>query len=154
MAGDFNKITREDIDVFKEVTSATCSHVNALDEYQRLATKTAHYPGVGSMLGLSYVTHKLTGESGEFAEHFGKSMRDDGSMNGLYMDGGAVQNDGIGLTPERKTALLKEAGDVLWYLSAIGNELGYTLSYIALSNLEKLCDRTERGKLSGSGDNR
>ena len=58
------------------------------------------------------------------------------------------------LTVERKLALIKEVGDVLWYVAAICNELNITLAEAAETNLEKLFDRGERGKLQGSGDNR
>lgn len=158
---DFQKITRADIEEFKTFTNPEQGGANALDVYQHIATKTAVYPGEGSPFGLMYVSLKMNGEAGEFAEHVGKAMRDDSL--GVGMEYGAYSNvahshvvyeKGLELTPERKLALIKEVGDVLWYLSAACNELGITLSQAALQNLEKLCDRTERGKLSGSGDNR
>lgn len=48
----------------------------------------------------------------------------------------------------------KELGDVLWYISQIATELGLELKEVADSNLQKLLSRLERGKISGSGDNR
>ena len=115
---------------------------NALNLYQRLATGTAIYPGQGSPLGLIYVALKGAGEAGEFAEHVGKAMRDDG-----------FAGDEI-LTPERRALLIKEIGDELWYLAAKCNELDVTLSEAALINVNKLRDRQTRGTLRGSGDNR
>jgi len=115
---------------------------NALNLYQRLATGTAIYPGQGSPLGLIYVALKCAGEAGEFAEHVGKAMRDDG-----------FAGDEI-LTPERRALLIKEIGDELWYLAAKCNELDTTLSEAALINVNKLRDRQTRGTLRGSGDNR
>ena len=115
---------------------------NALNLYQRLATGTAIYPGQGSPLGLIYVALKGAGEAGEFAEHVGKAMRDDGFIT-----------DGQ-LTPERRALLIKEIGDQLWYLAAKCNELDITLSEAALINVNKLRDRQTRGTLRGSGDNR
>jgi NTP pyrophosphatase (non-canonical NTP hydrolase) len=58
------------------------------------------------------------------------------------------------MTDERRALIIKEIGDVLWYLSAACNELNISLSEAALTNLEKLCDRSERDALRGSGDER
>jgi NTP pyrophosphatase (non-canonical NTP hydrolase) len=88
-----------------------------------------------------YVSLKDCGETGEFAEHVGKAMRDDGFGD-------------VELTPERKLLLIKEIGDEMWYLAAKCNELGIRLSEAAYTNLDKLCSRTERGVLQGSGDDR
>lgn len=146
-----NNITHDDVEDFRRVNQFS----SALDMYQRIATKSAIYPGQGTPLGLAYVALKLNGEAGEFAEHVGKAMRDDAYMNGFYMDGGCVQSDNhTPLTPERRTALIKEIGDFLWYASAACNELGIPLSEAASINLEKLASRSERGKLRGSGDER
>lgn len=49
---------------------------------------------------------------------------------------------------------LKEAGDVLWQLSACLNEHGLSLQDAAELNLQKLADRQTRGVIKGSGDNR
>lgn len=129
---------------------------NSLDHYQRLATKTAIYPGCSGPLGLMYVALKLNGEAGELAEHVGKAFRDDGLIDNIYTKEFDDRTffEAKDLKPERKEALIKEVGDVLWYLSAACNELGISLSDAALTNLKKLNDRTKRNKLSGSGDNR
>ena len=135
-----NNLTRENVDEFQTVLEE--DDVNALDLYQYLATKSAFYPGKGEPLGLAYVGLKMNGEAGEFAEHVGKAMRDDGF------------GDGKELTADRKSLLIKEIGDVLWYLSAACNELEINLSDAAYGNLHKLAMRTEKGTLGGSGDNR
>lgn len=128
-------------------------------EYQRLATRSAIYPGKGTPLGLAYVALKLNGEAGELAEHVGKAMRDDDLVvpfkEAATEDQPAQHYFGYtALTPERREAIIKEAGDVLWYLSAITNELGLRLQDIADANLVKLADRTRRNALQGSGDTR
>jgi NTP pyrophosphatase (non-canonical NTP hydrolase) len=115
--------------------------VLSLDGYQAIACGTAIYPGQLTPVGLAYVALKMNGEAGEFAEHVGKAMRDDDLL-------------ALGLIPERRELLIKEIGDVLWYLSAACNELGTTLSTAANINLRKLADRKARGTLQGSGDNR
>lgn len=149
-----NRITDADLMIFKDELT--------LDKYQEIAGKSAIYPGKGTMLGISYCAHKLAGEAGEFNEHFGKAQRDDGLFDtqeqwlpederGKYK---AYHLVIYPLTPERGGALLKELGDVLWYVAALANELDFTLGEVSLMNLQKLKDRTDRNALQGSGDNR
>jgi NTP pyrophosphatase (non-canonical NTP hydrolase) len=150
-----NNLTQNDVDFVSEQAS---SRYNVFDLYQETATKSAIYPGQGTPLGLAYVALKMNGEAGEFAEHVGKAMRDEnlipvepvtsGSFHGAMA---VISND---LTSSRRELLIKEIGDVLWYLSAACNELGISLSDAAVTNLRKLADRSERGKLQGSGDDR
>lgn len=106
-----------------------------ISEYQRLSRRTAEYPRDA---WLAYPALGLAGEAGEVAEHAKKAIRD---------DGGSVSD-------ERKGAMAKELGDVLWYVAQIATELGLDLDQIAEQNLEKLLSRQQRGVLSGSGDNR
>lgn len=148
-----NGITHKDVEDFQRVRDFTREDLDTLGKYQQIATKSAIYPGIGTPLGLAYCALKLNGEAGEFAEHVGKAMRDD-NLIPLDSKGGTVARLDQELKSERYVSLLKEAGDVLWYLSAIANELGVPLSFIAQKNLEKLADRTERNKLQGSGDDR
>jgi NTP pyrophosphatase (non-canonical NTP hydrolase) len=104
-------------------------------EYQRFSRRTAEYPREA---WLSYPALGLAGEAGEVAEHAKKAIRD---------DGGAV-------TDQRRAAMAKELGDVLWYITQLASELGLELDQIARENLEKLFSRQHRGVLSGSGDER
>lgn len=106
-----------------------------LSEYQRLSRRTAAYPREA---WLAYPALGLAGEAGEVAEHVKKSIRD---------DGGAV-------LPERRTAMAKELGDVLWYLAQLATELDLDLDDVARMNLDKLLSRQQRGVLAGSGDDR
>lgn len=76
----------------------------------------------------------LVGEAGEIAEKLKKSFRD-----------GAVLD---------KKSMLKELGDVLFYVAALSNFYGSSLRVVAEMNREKLDSRQERGVLQGSGDNR
>jgi NTP pyrophosphatase (non-canonical NTP hydrolase) len=147
-----NRITREDVGQFRRDHNLRAG--NAMDSYQFIATKSALYPGQGTSLGLVYSALKGAGEAGEYAEHVGKAMRDDNLMPIVEINGKRyVELDGKP-TGDRRELLIKEIGDKLWYLSAQCNELGICLSYAALMNLEKLCDRTERDALRGSGDER
>lgn len=142
-----NKITAEDVERFMDDPS--------LDQYQHIALKSAIYPGKGTALGLMYVSLKGCGEAGEFAEHVGKAMRDDEFARGLHVHlDGSVSRELTAMHRDRREKLIKEVGDQLWYLAAKCHELGITLGYAAGVNLEKLCDRADRGVLQGSGDDR
>lgn len=112
--------------------------VFGLESYQKAATEFAIYPGKGTFFGIVYTALKMNGEAGEIAEKIGKVMRDDASI----------------LSREKRAALLLELGDVLWYIAAMSNELGYSLAEVANANIQKLASRSARGKLSGSGDDR
>jgi NTP pyrophosphatase (non-canonical NTP hydrolase) len=104
-------------------------------EYQRLSRRTAEYPREA---WLAYPALGLAGEAGEVAEHAKKTIRDDGGT----------------VNAERRVAMAKELGDVLWYVAQLASELELDLDEIAKENLEKLLSRQRRGVLSGSGDDR
>ena len=106
-----------------------------LSDYQRLSRRTAEYPRND---WLAYPALGLAGEAGEVAEHAKKAIRD---------DAGTVSD-------ERRAAMAKELGDVLWYVAQLASELDLDLSEIADANLQKLLSRQRRGVLSGSGDDR
>jgi NTP pyrophosphatase (non-canonical NTP hydrolase) len=106
-----------------------------LSEYQRLSRRTAEYPRND---WLAYPALGLAGEAGEVAEHAKKAIRD---------DAGTVSD-------ERRAAMAKELGDVLWYVAQLASELELDLDEIADTNLQKLLSRQRRGVLSGSGDDR
>lgn len=80
----------------------------------------------------------LVGESGEVAEKFKKLIRDRGGK----------------ISDEDKAEILKELGDILWYINSVTHLLGSSLDEVAIKNLEKLASRKERDVLHGSGDNR
>lgn len=138
-----------------ECVCALLGDITSLNSYQHKANKTAIYPGKGTALGLIYVSLKGCGEAGEFAENVGKALRDDG----LATFGGTTPEEDIviyhtSLDPKRKSALIKELGDRLWYVAQAATELGVPLSEVAEQNLNKLADRQARGVLKGSGDER
>ena len=107
-----------------------------ISEYQRHSRQTAVYPDAGS--NLVYPALGLAGEAGEAAENIKRVLRDDGGS----------------LTAERRDALAKELGDVLWYVAQLATEARLDLDAIAEANLEKLLSRQQRGALTGSGDDR
>jgi NTP pyrophosphatase (non-canonical NTP hydrolase) len=104
-------------------------------DYQQRSRRTAQYPRDA---WLTYPALGLAGEAGEVAEHVKKAIRDDGAS----------------ITRERKAALVRELGDVLWYVSQLATELDLDLDAVAAENLDKLLSRQRRGVLSGSGDDR
>lgn len=135
------------------------------DEYQKLAAEVAIYPSILDIIAMElksqrrddlsdqldrvlgytdigkniyYTTLGLVGEAGEVAEKVKKIMRD---------------NDGV-ISDQIKENLLKELGDVLWYVAATCDELGISMDAVAQTNITKLFSRRDRGKLQGSGDNR
>ena len=109
------------------------------NNYQTNASRTAFYPRAEyKNQGLYYTTLGLVGEAGEIANKVKKIIRD---------------NDG-NLEELSKTDIFYELGDVLWYCANIADELGVNLEDVAKSNLNKLADRLNRGKIKGSGDKR
>ena len=80
----------------------------------------------------------LVGESGEVAEKFKKLIRDKSGQ----------------ISDEDRAEILKELGDILWYVNAVSHLLGSNLEEVAASNLEKVLSRKSRGVTMGSGDNR
>lgn len=110
-----------------------------MNDYQSKAAETAIYPGAGtgSALALAYVGLGL-GEAGEVQGKIKKMLRDDGGV----------------LTDEKRIAIAKELGDVLWYVARAASEISMPLEVIAGINLDKLGLRAERGTLTGSGDDR
>lgn len=106
----------------------------SFDDYQQKAVSFAvdyNHPLEHRLLG-------LVGEAGEIAEKFKKIYRD---KDGKYSSADVSE-------------IKKELGDTLWYIAALADLLGLSLSGVAESNIEKLSDRKQRDALSGSGDNR
>lgn len=124
-----------------------------VEEFQTEAHKFADYPipvvpygmselgtNVQSCNSASYIypAMLIAEESGELVGKFAKAIRD---CNGK-IDG------------ERRDAILKELGDVLWGCAEVATLLDADLSEVMLANIVKLTDRKKRGVIHGSGDNR
>lgn len=110
------------------------------DDYQKQAITTDVYGGKGDIDSVAFINKVLglAGETGEVAEKIKKLQRNQDSE----------------LSQEDRKELLKELGDVLWYLSAIAHYLGEPLGQVAQNNIAKLSDRRARGVIKSSGDNR
>lgn len=105
-------------------------------EYQEESRKTAIYPSVGK--NFVYPVLGIAGESGEVADKMKKILRE---KNGIVDEAG-------------KQEIIKELGDLLWYMAQLASELGISFDEIAEKNIIKTQSRMERGALLGNGDNR
>ena len=102
------------------------------NEFQEEAQKTAVYPQRNA---LEYLSNGIGGEVGELQGHIAKFYRAD-----------------MGEFP--RELVLKELGDIIWFVSELARLLGVSLGDVAIGNLQKLKSRQERGVLQGNGDNR
>jgi NTP pyrophosphatase (non-canonical NTP hydrolase) len=100
-----------------------------INQYQNESEKTAVYPGKMYPAGITYTIMGMVGEAGEIANKYKKILRKQGQPYAHRED------------------LMDELGDVLWYVSALAGELGYTLGEVAEHNLEKLAARKQSGTL-------
>jgi len=115
----------------------------AFNTYQAFALRIAQYPGVGE--NMVYPAMGVAGEAGELCDKIKKHWR---NTNAHIADLPTL------LTAEQRQEIIKEMGDVLWYLAALANELDVQLGHVACMNIEKLQSRTARGVIKGEGDNR
>jgi NTP pyrophosphatase (non-canonical NTP hydrolase) len=106
------------------------------NDYQKKAKTTAIYPKRENPLW--YPALGLAGEAGEVADKVKKVMRDH--------KGKVTETD--------RRLIVKEMGDVLWYMAMLSVEIGIDLDEIAQTNITKIMSRKRRGKIKGSGDNR
>lgn len=100
-----------------------------LNEYQVLAMR-YRLPSADE----AYALFGLSGEVGELHGYLAKAIRDD-------------------IEPDTEH-LKKELGDILWFVSAIAEDIGLDLKDIAVANLNKLESRQARNVIKGNGDNR
>lgn len=116
-----------------------------INEYQKKAHETASYPA--GRIGLDDTNHivdylypamGLSEEAGEVAGKYAKAIRD---------NGGVIDED-------RKREIVKELGDVCWFVAELATTLNVSLEDVMQKNLDKLASRKARGVIHGSGDNR
>ena len=106
-----------------------------LNDYQQDARATC----LDTAKNLPYLVCGLSAEAGEVAGKFAKYLRDGDSLKDFM----AVEKE-----------MIKELGDVLWFVAIMADELGVTLEQVAQQNIDKLYSRKQRGVLKGSGDER
>lgn len=111
-----------------------------IDEYSKKALSTLtsdhEFGDISAQLMASVLG--LADESGEVLGKFKKLLRDKKGK----------------LSEEDKKEILKEIGDVLWYVNTVSHLLGSSLEEVARMNNDKLLSRKDRGMIKGSGDNR
>lgn len=110
------------------------------NEYQKKAAKYDFFDATGDLGEVEFIEKVLglVGEAGETADKIKKILRD---------------KDGV-VSLEDRGLVVKELGDVLWYIASIARYLDVPLSEVASGNIEKLESRWQRNKLHGEGDER
>ena len=111
-----------------------------LDKYQKRAAEFDLFETTVDLKSPGFLEKVLglAGEAGEAADKVKKVIRDKGGY----------------ASAEDKEAIIKELGDVLWYVANVARYMGVSLSEVAGNNIEKLESRKKRNKLHGEGDNR
>ena len=116
-----------------------------INEYQLAAHSFADYTmpfvskgDVATRVDYVYPVMGLTEEAGEVAGKFAKAIRD---------------NDGV-IDNERKEAIIKELGDVCWFVAELCTLMNVSMERVMQENINKLTSRRERNVIHGSGDNR
>jgi len=110
------------------------------NDYQRECRKTDVGTAAQDCLepGWLYYVLGVAGESGEMMEKIKKLFRD---KNGVIDD-------------EFRDAIVKEMGDVQWYMARLADWFDIDFEVIFRTNIKKLQSRQKRNKLHGDGDNR
>lgn len=109
-----------------------------LDEYQKLASRTANFSGIPGEHPIMYCCLGLAGEMGELIEKVKKVMRNDAGI----------------VSDEAREGIKREMGDVMWYLSQMARLMDISFDDVGATNIKKVYDRAERGVISSHGDNR
>ena len=110
------------------------------NQYQEQAKNYDLFKPTGNYNTVSFIEKVLglSGEAGETADKIKKILRDKEGK----------------ISAEDRKEVVKELGDVLWYLAAIATYLDVDLEEVARGNIEKLESRKQRNLLHGEGDNR
>ena len=107
------------------------------NDYQKAALTTLKvHPD--KIMNQTIMAMGVAGEAGEVVEKWKKIV--------AYKD--AV------ISPEDRTELAKELGDVIWYIAVLADSLGLPLDEVMQMNLDKLASRQQRNAIAGQGDNR
>lgn len=102
-----------------------------LNEYQEEAHTTSKYNAV---YAIPYNLYQLSSEVGELCRLWSKSM--------------------LNQQPVDMDLAKKELGDILWHIAEFAYHQKWPLDDVAVTNLEKLSGRAQRGTIQGHGDNR
>ena len=109
--------------------------INELNDYQSKTLRT--WKTAGSLESrLQNVALGLSGESGEVSDAVKKA---------IHHGHGFVDKPREGSKAVSTQDLIKELGDIMYYVSVGAHELGYTLQEIAEININKLANRYPEG---------
>jgi NTP pyrophosphatase (non-canonical NTP hydrolase) len=110
------------------------------NEYQRECRKTDVGTSAQDCISPGWLYYVLgaSGEMGELMEKIKKLFRD---KNGV-------------IDFEFKEDVIKEMGDVQWYMARLADWFDIDFNSVAVTNVEKLQSRKKRDKLHGEGDDR
>jgi NTP pyrophosphatase (non-canonical NTP hydrolase) len=106
-----------------------------LNKYQELAWEYA----LPQAKTVPYMTFGMGGEVGELMSKYAKYFRGDDKYTEMV---------------NFKEEVMKEIGDVLWFVAGLCSVYNTSLEAVAQQNLDKLEDRRKRNKIQGDGDNR
>jgi NTP pyrophosphatase (non-canonical NTP hydrolase) len=106
--------------------------LSPFEEYQAWVKETARYPR-----GLTYPANQLASEAGEVLGGVNKGIR------ALH----CLDVQWLAISPKLQAYIRDEAGDVLWSLAALCNEIGCTLEDLMRENRMKLEAREAAGTL-------
>jgi len=112
-----------------------------LNEYQRKAMSTM----IDSCNNDTYMFFGLVSEVGELCEKIAKWRRKrfasiDGNM--------VILNTFDTAEVERNRAeLMRELGDVLWFVAGLANRMDFSLEEVAQTNIDKLSQRKQNGTI-------
>jgi NTP pyrophosphatase (non-canonical NTP hydrolase) len=106
-----------------------------MEDYQSFVVSTKRYNPQYAVL---YPALGLASEAGEVAGKVKKVLRDAAGQ----------------LDIEQANKIIDELGDVIWYVTCIVDDLGFSLEEVVERNRAKLSGRVERNTIQGSGDER
>lgn len=112
-----------------------------INEYQKKAHTFADYPVPtinGTSMPWTYPVQGLGEECGEVQGKLAKALRD---------CNGKIDN-------ERRKEIIKELGDVCWFVAELSTLMGVSLEEVMQGNIDKLESRKARNCIHGDGDNR
>lgn len=114
------------------------------NEYSKSIRPTRDCPS-----SIFYSALGLAGEAGEVVDKIKKYWRDK-----VYKSEEDWDHELDLMDKDTKEGIIKEMGDVMWYLSDLADLLGVSLDRVAQTNIQKIKGRVERGTVHGEGDNR
>lgn len=112
-----------------------------LNDYQRKAMSTR----LDSCNNDTYMFFGLVSEVGELCEKIAKWRR----KRFASIDGNMVVLDTFDTVEveQHRAELMKELGDVLWFVAGLANRMDFSLEEVAQMNIDKLSQRKQDGTI-------